>query len=247
MPLEKPQHPLSETGVPAENERSPMEVFREQVVEVGVQNILDAKDREIGAVAKKIEERYGAISLVPKDKAREDPDFRQLIELGYEKRRLEKEVLPQGIVTLLLHAEKFLREDEYIEPAAVLSSIWRECEKEENFNDHFRSQYEKYQAEKQEEIDRVQGIIDLYEERGLTDEDSQEILKLLKHQQEYANEDIRRHKERTEYLVRDIGPLVGNAKVATDIIKAAGVISAAKIEEISGKFLNEYEVTKTSQ
>ncbi len=225
MPFEGLPRDIPETSARPESEAGKVvERFRQEIVEVGVQRILEAKTAEITTAAKVIEERYGAISAVPKEQARVDLDFGRLMELAAERRRLEKEILPQGVTTLLVHVEKFAEGVIHLDPVEVLGSVWQEYEEGKRTNEHFLKDHEDYKAEKQEKIDRVQKVIDLYEEKGLTDEDSQEIVKLLRHQKEYAEEDIRKHKERTSGLVWDIEPLVENARIATDIVEATGTV-----------------------
>lgn len=231
MPFEYSRQPTPE--IPSRPEsvtEKAVEEFKQRIVEVGVRRILEAKTVEITAVAEVIEEKYGAISAVSKEQARVDPDFRKLLELAAERRQLKKEVLPQGVTTLLVHAEKLVEKDLHLDAVEVVRSVWQEYEEEKRTNEHFLKWHEDYKAGKQEEIDNVQKIIDLYEEQGLTDEDSQEILILLRHQKEYAEEDIRKHEEKTSWLVHDIEPLAEKAEIATDIIEATGIVSADTIK-----------------
>lgn len=231
-------------GAPRRTERETagrVEEFRQAVIEVGVREILSARDEEITEVAKRLEAEFGAVSLTPKEQMATNPDFCRFIELGYEKRRLVKEVLPEGVVTILSHAERIAERSAYLDAAQVLSSIWEEVRKEDEINRHFTEEHGRYQVEKQKAIDRVQRIIDLYEEKGLTEEGSQQILELLGHRKECAEEDIRQHAERTSWLVHNLEPLIKKARTATQILAAGAKIPSEEIARIGAPFLAELE------
>lgn len=204
-----------------------VEIFMLLVVEPGVKSILEEKHKEVIATAKKVEEKYGSITAAvekQREQKEKDPDLTNLIDLFLAERRLEKEVLPQGVATIFIHANAIVKTypRAILESVGVFRSVVNEWGEENRINQTITDEHEKLKTKKEQRVREIQEILDLYQ---LTDEDSQQIMQALKQQQEFCREDIRKSAERMESLVIDTGPLAEKARIVGRILQAgAGTV-----------------------